>query len=275
MATVPARASFLDRVRGRARHIRAAGPARRAVDRGRRGLAPPRHHGPGVGLRRDRGDRFAPGRGPVAAGRRAGQPAAGGDRRRGSSSLASTLGNVWCGLAVLAFAVAALLFPEGFDQVPVAAADDEGGTPVAARLAVGLAHAANTLGPGAGDGPRRRRRDPDRSGREHGIPLPLRRGQHLRRRRLPVRRRLRHPGRRPARRRAGRRRRHDRPVRGGAAAVPGDRDAVGRRWCSPWRARSASGWRPGCCRRRGRRRPDCGGSTPGSWPRRRSSLSCG
>lgn len=55
---------------------------------------------------------------------------------------------MWCGLAVLAFAVAALLFPEGFDQVPVAAADDEGGTPVAARSRGGLAHAANTLGPG-------------------------------------------------------------------------------------------------------------------------------
>jgi hypothetical protein len=60
---------------------------------------------------------------------------------------ASTLGNVWCGVAVLAFAAAALVFPEGFDQ-PSASADNDGEGSTAARLRRGLDHAANTLGPG-------------------------------------------------------------------------------------------------------------------------------
>jgi hypothetical protein len=64
--------------------------------------------------------------------------------------VASTLGNAWCGVAVLAFAAAALLFPQGFDHAQAADTDaeDEEDVTTAARLRKGLDHAANTLGPG-------------------------------------------------------------------------------------------------------------------------------
>jgi hypothetical protein len=59
---------------------------------------------------------------------------------------ASLLGNSWCGLAILAFAVVALVFPEGFDPAQVTIDDEEVTT--TGRLRRGLDHAANTLGPG-------------------------------------------------------------------------------------------------------------------------------
>jgi hypothetical protein len=57
------------------------------------------------------------------------------------------LGNAWCGLAILAFAIASVVFPERFEQVPFLAADEDGES-TTDRVRHGLAHAANTLGPG-------------------------------------------------------------------------------------------------------------------------------
>jgi hypothetical protein len=153
MATVPARASFFDRV---AVVHDIDGPRVRLAVLWSAAVAVALLLGT-TGLALVFGVTGAIGALQVAARwRQAGEPANQPLAAAGAALIvvAATVGNVWCGLAVLAFTMAALLFPEGFDQVPLLAAGDDphdadaAGATLGSRLRRGLDHAANTLGPG-------------------------------------------------------------------------------------------------------------------------------
>jgi hypothetical protein len=146
VATVPARASFLDRV---AVVHDISGPRVRLAVLWSIGVAAALLLGTAA-LALVFGATAAIGSLQVAARwRQAGEPANQPLAAIGAALivLASTLGNAWCGVAVLAFAAASLAFPEGFDLAPLPPGEGEEAT-TSARLRRGLDHAAYTLGPG-------------------------------------------------------------------------------------------------------------------------------